>query len=348
MKRIKDILPLDYEAVRRSKEHWNNVAKPLNSLGLLEKIVMQIAGITGNENVRIDKRCAVIMCADNGVVAEGVTQTGSEVTAIVADAIAEGTSNISRMADTFNTEVIAVDIGMNTDSRNKNVINKKIAYGTNNIMKEPAMTAEQAEKAISVGIDIVSELKAKGVQIIVTGEMGIGNTTTSSALASVILNVEAEKVTGKGAGLDKEGILHKIEVIKNAIKRSNPERNNPIEVLAELGGYDIAGMIGLFLGGAIYRVPVVIDGIISAVSAVIAYEICPAVRDFILCSHVSKEPAGKMLLDYLDLKPVINAELCLGEGTGGILLIPLLDGALSVYNSAHKFENLPMERYVEF
>ncbi len=348
MKRIKNILPLDYEAVRRSKTHWDNIAKPLNSLGLLEKAVMQIAGITGDENVNIDKRYVVIMCADNGVVAEGVTQTGSEVTAIVADAISNGTSNISRMAYTFNTETIAVDIGMNTDSENKRIIRKKIAYGTNNIMKEPAMTVSQAERAISAGIDIVSELKTKDVKIIVTGEMGIGNTTTSSALSSVMLDIEAERVTGKGAGLDAEGILHKIEVIKNAIKRSNPDRNNPLELLSELGGYDIAGMTGLFLGGAIYRVPVIIDGIISAVSALIAYKICPAVRDFMLCSHVSREPAGRMILDALNLKPLINAELCLGEGTGGILLIPLLDSALSVYNSSHKFENLPMERYVEF
>ena len=348
MNRIKNISGLDVKAMQKSHEHWNSIAKPLNSLGILERCIMQIAGITGNPNVKLNKRCAVIMCADNGVVCEGVTQTGSDVTAIVANAVAEGTSNISRMAQTFNAEVIAVDMGIKSDIKNDKVINRKIAYGTKNIARESAMTLQQAEQAISYGIDIVRDLKNKGTDIIVTGEMGIGNTTTSSAVTSVLLGVSPELVTGKGSGLDEVRFRHKIEVVKKATEINSPDRNNPLEVLSKLGGFDIAGMTGLFLGGAVYRVPVIIDGVISAVSALLAYRINPQSRDFMLCSHVSKEPAGKMILDEIGLKPIINAELCLGEGTGGILLLPMLDGALSVYNSAHKFENLPMERYVEF
>lgn len=348
MNRIKNISGLDVKAVQKSHEHWNSIAKPLNSLGILEKYIMQIAGITGNPNVKLNKRCAVIMCADNGVVCEGVTQTGSDVTAIVANAVAEGTSNISRMAQTFNADVIAVDMGIKSDIKNDKVINRKIAYGTKNIARESAMTLQQAEQAISYGIDIARDLKNKGTDIIVTGEMGIGNTTTSSAVTSVLLGVSPELVTGKGSGLDEVRFRHKIEVVKKAIEINSPDRNNPLEVLSKLGGFDIAGMTGLFLGGAVYHVPVIIDGVISAVSALLAYRINPESRDFMLCSHVSKEPAGKMILDEIGLKPIINAELCLGEGTGGILLLPMLDGALSVYNSAHKFENLPMERYVEF
>lgn len=348
MNRIKNISGLDVRAMQKSHEHWNSIAKPLNSLGILEKYIMQIAGITGNPNVKLNKRCAVIMCADNGVVCEGVTQTGSDVTAIVANAVAEGTSNISRMAQTFNADVIAVDMGIKSDIKNDKVINRKIAYGTKNIARESAMTLQQAEQAISYGIDIVRDLKNKGTDIIVTGEMGIGNTTTSSAVTSVLLGVSPELVTGKGSGLDEVRFRHKIEVVKKATEINSPDRNNPLEVLSKLGGFDIAGMTGLFLGGAVYHVPVIIDGVISAVSALLAYRINPESRDFMLCSHVSKEPAGKMILDEIGLKPIINAELCLGEGTGGILLLPMLDGALSVYNSAHKFENLPMERYVEF
>lgn len=348
MNRIKNISGLDVKAMQKSHEHWNSIAKPLNSLGILERYIMQIAGITGNPNVKLNKRCAVIMCADNGVVCEGVTQTGSDVTAIVANAVAEGTSNISRMAQTFNADVIAVDMGIKSDIKNDKVINRKIAYGTKNIARESAMTLQQAEQAISYGIDIVRDLKNKGTDIIVTGEMGIGNTTTSSAVTSVLLGVSPELVTGKGSGLDEVRFKHKIETVRKAIETNSPDRNNPLEVLSKLGGFDIAGMTGLFLGGAVYHVPVIIDGVISAVSALLAYRINPESRDFMLCSHVSKEPAGKMILDEIGLKPIINAELCLGEGTGGILLLPMLDGALSVYNSAHKFENLPMERYVEF
>lgn len=348
MNRIKNISGLDVKAMQKSHEHWNSIAKPLNSLGILERYIMQIAGITGNPNVKLNKRCAVIMCADNGVVCEGVTQTGSDVTAIVANAVAEGTSNISRMAQTFNADVIAVDMGIKSDIKNDKVINRKIAYGTKNIARESAMTLQQAEQAISYGIDIVRDLKNKGTDIIVTGEMGIGNTTTSSAVTSVLLGVSPELVTGKGSGLDEVRFRHKIEVVKKATEINSPDRNNPLDVLSKLGGFDIAGMTGLFLGGAVYHVPVIIDGVISAVSALLAYRINPESRDFMLCSHVSKEPAGKMILDEIGLKPIINAELCLGEGTGGILLLPMLDGALSVYNSAHKFENLPMERYVEF
>ena len=340
MNRIKNISGLDVKAMQKSHEHWNSIAKPLNSLGILERYIMQIAGITGNPNVKLNKRCAVIMCADNGVVCEGVTQTGSDVTAIVANAVAEGTSNISRMAQTFNADVIAVDMGIKSDIKNDKVINRKIAYGTKNIARESAMTLQQAEQAISYGIDIVRDLKNKGTDIIVTGEMGIGNTTTSSAVTSVLLGVSPELVTGKGSGLDEVRFRHKIEVVKKATEINSPDRNNPLEVLSKLGGFDIAGMTGLFLGGAVYHVPVIIDGVISAVSALLAYRINPESRDFMLCSHVSKEPAGKMILDEIGLKPIINAELCLGEGTGGILLLPMLDGALSVYNSAHKFENL--------
>lgn len=347
MVRLNNVSGLDITAESAAREQWNSIAKPLNSLGLLESAVIKLAGIYGTADVHIDRRCAVVMCADNGVVCENVTQTGSEVTSIVAEAIAEGTSNINLIADTYNCHTYAVDIGMNSQPENPGIIRCKVANGTENIAEGAAMTTAQAERAISAGIDIVEQMKQKGYDIIISGEMGIGNTTTSSAVASVLLDEPVEAVTGKGAGLDNEGLKRKIAVIKRAVEVNKPDKNAPVELLAKLGGFDIAGMTGLFLGGAIYRLPVVIDGFISAAAAALAVKICPVAKDFMLCSHVSKEPAGKKLLEQLKMKPLITAELCLGEGTGGAMLLPLLDGALSVYHSVHRFENLPMERYVE-
>lgn len=347
MDRINEISPPNPAAKKLAYEQWNSIAKPLHSLGLLEEAIAEIAGITGDKKVCLNKRCAVILCADNGVVEEGVTQTDSGVTRIVAESIAAGNSNISHMAETFNADVIAVDVGMNTDSDNTKIIRRKTAYGTNNILNGAAMSQAQAISAIVAGIDMVKCCAEQGYKIIVTGEMGIGNTTTSSAIAAVLLDEPVKTVTGRGAGLDSEGLKRKIAIIEKAIEVSKPDKHSAIDILSKLGGFDIAGMTGLFLGGAVYHVPVVIDGFISAVSAALAVMLNPLAREYMLASHVSKEPAGIKMLDLIGLKPLITAELCLGEGTGGILLLPLLDGALSIYNSAHSFDSLSMEKYKE-
>lgn len=348
MNRIDRIAPPNEAAKKHAQAKWNGIAKPLHSLGMLEEAIIRIAGIIGSEDILLDKRCVVDMCADNGVVCEGVTQTDSSVTAVVAKAMAEGTSNINVLADCYHADVIPVDIGMKADVESPNLICQKIAYGTENIAKGAAMTVSQAEAAITVGMDIVRDCKAKGYKIIVTGEMGIGNTTTSSAIASVLLNLPVWEVTGRGAGLDRKGLNQKIDVISQAIAVNCPDRTKPVELLARLGGYDIAGMTGLFLGGGVYHVPIVIDGFISAVSAALACELNPLAKEYMMCSHVSKEPAGIKMLNYIGLKPLLTAEMCLGEGTGGIMLLPLLDGALSVYNSQHRFASLPIEEYKEF
>lgn len=347
MKRINNIKPTDKTAELAAHERWNSIAKPLGSLGLLEQAVEKIAAIQGTADVKIDKRHVVVMCADNGVVCEGVTQSDSTVTAVCTNAIADGSSNINCMAKAFGAKVTAVDIGVNYNFENLKVINRKIAYGTRNIACGAAMSVADAQKAICAGMDIVHDLKAEGVNVIITGEMGIGNTTTSSALASVLLELPPNIVTGRGAGLDSNGLKRKIKVIEKAISVNNPDKNNPVELLAKLGGFDIAGITGLFLGGAVYHVPIVIDGVISAVSAFLACKMNPLVNEYILPSHLSNEPAGKLLLEKMNLKPIINADMRLGEGTGGVLLLPLLDGALSVYNSSHRFEDINIERYVE-
>ena len=347
MKRIDNIMPTDKEAQAAAHDRWSSIAKPLGSLGLLETAIEKISAIQGTENANISKRSVVVMCADNGVVCEGVTQSDSSVTAICANAIANGTSNINALADTFGAEVLAVDIGVKSNLNNPKILDRKIAFGTKNIAEGAAMTNEQAERAICVGMDIVRDLKNSGTKMIVTGEMGIGNTTVSSALSAVLLDLPPCQVTGRGAGLDSERLKKKISVIERAIFVNKPDKNKPVELLSKLGSFDIAGMIGLFLGGAYYHIPVVIDGVISAAAAVLACKINPLATEYMFPSHISAEPSGKMLLESIGLKPLITAEMRLGEGTGGVMLLPLLDGALAVYNNAHRFDDILLERYKE-
>lgn len=403
MHRIHEIQPPDAAAMKRAAAQWDGVAKPLHSLGLLEEAIIKIAGMTGNEKIDISKRCVIDLCADNGVVCEGVTQTDASVTRIVAQTMAEGSSNINRMAEVFHADVFAADVGMLAGDEEPQAEHGgsaapaefgnapsglfvcKAACGTNNIAAGAAMTREQALQTIQTGIDLVQRLAAKGYRIIVTGEMGIGNTTTSSAIASVLLGLPVEEVTGRGAGLSREGVRHKCEVIRQAIRvnfkeelrkiagekecgqiafeelcalyekragKKEKERSiradAAVTLLERLGGFDIAAMAGVYLGGAIYRVPVVIDGFISAVAAAVAAEIEPMAKEYMLASHVSSEPAGIRMLSYLGLTPCITAGLCLGEGTGGVLLLPLLDAALAVYRSSHRFDALAIESYQEF
>ena len=347
MDRINKIEYPDKEIFLAAKARWDSVAKPLGSLGLLEEAVQKIAAIQKSTDVDLSNRRVVVMCADNGVTSEKVTQSDSSVTAVCAKAIADGTSNINKLAEVFRASVTAVDIGVERDVNSHKILNRKIAYGTKNIAVGAAMAKDQAEKSICVGIDIMRDLKKEGVNIVVTGEMGIGNTTTSAAIASVLLDVPPRVVTGRGAGLDSAGLERKIAVIERAIAINLPDINNPIELISKLGGFDIGGMTGLFLGGAIYGIPVIIDGVISAVSALLAKKINPVSAEYMLASPVSSEPAGKILLEKIGLKPLINAEMRLGEGTGGIMLLPLLDGALAIYRHSHKFDEIGIERYVE-
>ena len=347
MKRIHNITSTDKTAENAAHNRWNSIAKPLGSLGLFEDTIEKIAAIQGTENVNIGKRTVVVMCADNGVVCEGITQSDSSVTAVCTNAIANGTSNINALAATFGAEVLAVDIGVKSDLNNPKILARKIACGTKNIAEGMAMTIEQAECAICVGMDIVHDLKNGGTKIIVTGEMGIGNTTTASAISAVLLELPPREVTGRGAGLDSEKLLKKFSVVERAIGINRPDKDKPVELLSKLGGFDIAGMVGIFLGGSYYHIPVVIDGVISAVAAVLACKINPLAAEYMLPSHVSAEPSGKLLLESIGLKPLITAEMRLGEGTGGVMLLPLLDGALSVYNDAHRFDEISMERYKE-
>lgn len=238
--------------------------------------------------------------------------------------------------------MIPVDIGMVTDTK---VVNRKIAYGTKNLAKEPAMTREEAIRALETGISMVQELAEQGYKVIATGEMGIGNTTTSSALAAVFLNRDVEEMTGRGAGLSSKGLEKKIQVIRDAIALHQPGFHDAIDVLACLGGFDIAGMAGLFIGGAICRIPVVLDGFISSVAALTAVQICPACRNYMLASHVSKEPAAQLVLDALKLEAPLHCDMCLGEGSGAVMLFPILDMASNIYEKMSTFDDISLDAY---
>ena len=345
---LEEIEPKDETAMEEAREHWLNIAKPLFSLGKLENAVIDIAGMKGTHDYRLDRRGLLIFCADNGVVAEGVTQTGQEVTAIVADNFTKNATSVCQMARIAKADVIPIDIGIVVDVEDITKEELKVAYGTRNMTKEPAMTREEAVKAILIGINAVKSCKEAGYEILATGEMGIGNTTTSSAIASVLLDTPVELVTGKGAGLTGEGLERKIQAIKKAITINKPDATDPIDVLSKVGGLDIAGLVGVFLGGARYRIPIVIDGFICSVAALVAARINPVVRDYMMPSHVSKEPAGQMLLKELELEPYITCDMCLGEGTGAVAVLPLLDMGLAVYRQMSTFADINIDNYEVF
>lgn len=349
MNRIAYIKSSDKRFAEAARERWNSIAKPLGSLGLLENAVEKIAAVQGTEDINIDSRAVVVMCADNGVVEEGISQSGSDVTTKCVSEICAGKSNINVLARAFHADVTAVNAGLKNPPKNaKNLFKINKLHGTKNFFREPAMTRSVAEELISAGMDIARDLHTVKYKILICGEMGIGNTATAAAVTSALLNVPPQLVTGRGAGLDNDRLVHKMEVIYKALKLHNPDPNDPVDILAKVGGFDIAAMTGLFLGGAFYGIPVIIDGVVSAAAACLAYHLNPKVRDYMLASHVSSEPAGKLLLENIGLQAPITAQLHLGEGTGGAFLLPLLDGALEVYYKAHRFTDAKIERYKEF
>lgn len=344
-KTLQQITARDEEAARIAQSRWDSIAKPLHSLGWLEDVIVRIAGAQHSPQVRTEKKILVPMCADNGIVAEGVTQTGQEVTAIVAENFLDEKSCAAIMCRMSGADIRPIDIGMATDTLR--VEKRKIAYGTRNFAYEPAMTREEAVSAVETGIRLACELKEEGYSLIATGEMGIGNTTTSSAVAAALLGVPAEEMTGRGAGLSSAGLHRKIQVIREAIERWNLTEQDPLTVLSYVGGFDIAGLAGLFLGGAYSHIPVLIDGFISSVAALLATRLCPASAGYMIATHVSKEPAARRVLDELGLSPALDAGMCLGEGSGAVASFPLIDMAAEIYRKMSTFEQIRVEAYQE-
>lgn len=341
---IRQIRPLDEHAMEQAKKQWNSIAKPLHSLGKLEEHIIRIAGITGDPDVKTEEKALIVMCADNGVVEEGVTQTGQEVTAIVAENFLSGETSAAIMCKKAGARILPIDIGMAGKTK---VPDHKVACGTRNFAKEPAMTREEALQSILTGVRIVEEQKKAGVELLATGEMGIGNTTTSSAVLAALLQIDPEKVTGRGAGLTSAGLLRKIQVIRQALALHKPDANDPVDVLAKVGGFDIGGLAGVYLGAAKMHLPVLIDGFISGTAALLACMLCPEAKEYMIASHKSKEPGMQILLKALGLSASLDCDMCLGEGTGAVAFFPVLDMAAAVYRQMSTFADIQVEEYQE-
>lgn len=336
-------------AVRaKVRRNWDSLAKPLDGFGEFEHIFAKIGAITGNPKVPIEKKAVLVMCADNGIVEEGVSQSGQEVTAKVAEAMGAGKSSVCRLAAYAGADVIPVDVGIAGKSEIRGIWKKKIRYGTRNFLKEPAMTEEEVLAAIETGIEMAAFCKESGYELLATGEMGIGNTTTGSAVAAALLGCLAGQITGRGAGLSDEGLLRKTEVIRQGLKKYDDVKEDALQILACLGGLDIAALCGVYIGGAIARLPVVMDGMISAVAALTAERLVPGVKEYLLPSHQSREPASGRILRELGLRPVLSADLALGEGTGALLMLGLLDMVHAVYEHKTTFADIAMEPYTRF
>ena len=342
---IQAIVPADQGAMDRAKARWDSIAKPLGSLGALEDAVVRIAGMTGSPDVELSPRAVVVMCADNGVVARGVTQTGQEVTAIVAENMSSGDTSVCAMARAARAEVVPVDIGTAVPLKGARIRQKCVRRGTADMTQGPAMSREEAVRAVLIGVEIARELCGSGVKLLATGEMGIGNTTTSSAMAAVLLDRPVEDMTGRGAGLSSEGLRRKINAIETAVAVNQPDPADVLDVLHKVGGLDIAGLAGVFLGGALCHVPVLVDGFISSVAALTAARLCPACKDYMLGSHASEEPASKLVLSELGLRPFLYARMRLGEGTGAVAVMPLLDMGLAVYREMTTFADTNIDAY---
>jgi len=342
---VRNIVPVDETAMTAAQEKWNGVGKPLGSLGELENMVIRMAGVFGTKDFDIASKAVVIMCADNGVVEEGVTQTGQELTAVVAGNMARRQSSVCKMARVAGAQICPVDVGMAFPVDHPGIAQRCIRRGgTRNFVKEPAMTRQETEAAILVGVDTVRQLKEAGVRLLATGEMGIGNTTTSAAVLSVLLDRAPAEMTGRGAGLSNDGLERKIRAIETGLRIHQPNAADPVDVLSKVGGFDLAGLCGVFLGGALYHVPVIIDGLISAAAALCAAILCPDARGYMLASHLSGEPAGWPVLHALGVTPILQAGMRLGEGTGAVAVMPILDMAMTVYNG-DTFDDLQIEAY---
>lgn len=338
----------DEEIRRKVLANWDSVAKPLNGMGKFEELTAQIGAVTGSDRIDISKKAVLIMCADNGIVAEGVSQSGQEVTSAVAQNMAKKRSSVGKMADWIGADTIPVDIGIYSEEKIPGVLDRKIRRGTRNFKTEPAMTQEEALRAIYTGMELVSECKEKGYGILATGEMGIGNTTTSSAVAAALLGCDAEEVTGRGAGLSDEKLMHKRKVIARALEKYGLKREEAFRILMTVGGLDIGGLAGICIGGALFHMPIVLDGVISMVAALVAERICPGTSAYLIPSHKGKEPAVEKINNELGLTPVIDAQMALGEGTGAVMMFALLDMALAVYQDGATFSDIRVKQYERY
>lgn len=332
---VREVLPLDRSAMTAAETYQARLAKPPGSLGRLEEISIQLAGITGRVHNALNKKQLLVFAADNGVVAEGVSSAPQSVTKQQTINLMRGKTGAAVLAKHFGCGLTVCDVGVNADIYESTVLNRKIAYGTQNICTGPAMTREQTLQAILTGAEIARTVDA---DVIGVGEMGIGNTTTSSAVLAVLLGADVEAVTGRGGGITEESFRKKKAVIRTAIEVNRPDRDDVVGVLSKVGGFDLAAMCGAFLGAAAARRPAVIDGLISAAAALCAVRLCPNVHGYLVPSHASFEIGYRLAMEAMDLRPLFDLGMRLGEGSGCPLAFQVLDAACAVINDMATFD----------
>lgn len=333
---------LDEGAMESARARQDTLTKPQRSLGILEDLSVKVAGITGNYMPEIKDKVIITMAGDHGVTDEGVSAYPREVTPQMVYNFLRGGAAINVLARHIGARVVVVDMGVaadiETNSKDENFIDKKIAYGTANMTKGPAMSYEDAIRSIEAGIEVLENEIERGIDIVGVGDMGIGNTTPSSAIVTFITGEPVEKVTGRGTGLDDEGLKAKVETIKKALVVNKPNRADAIDILAKIGGFEIGGMAGVMLAAASHRIPVVVDGFISGAAALIAYELSPKIKDYIVASHLSVEVGHRAILDHIGIEPLFNLNMQLGEGTGAALGISIVEASCKILREMATFE----------
>ncbi len=338
--------PIDAEAIAKVERAWDKIAKPIGSLGSLEKLYSKIAAIQGYEAPDLYHSRLIVCCGDHGIVEEGVSQTSQDVTRICATNIGKGDTVAGVMARSLGIDILSVDVGINYAKEVPYTLNRRVKYGTCNFLKQPAMSVEEFSRAVQVGMDLVKDSIDEGYNLLLIGEMGIGNTTSAAVMAGYLLDLNAEAVTGRGAGIDDEGFSRKRAVVSMALSKYSGL--SPVEICSNFGGLELAAMTGIVLGGALYKVPVIIDGMLSMVSALVADRLLDHSRDYLIPSHISKEPVVMKLAKKLDMEPVIDAHMAVGEGAGAVMMAHLLNVTDDVFHNALRFEDSEVDQYERF
>lgn len=336
---ISRITPVDQEAVKRAEQRLDILTKPPGSLGRLEELAVRLAGISGTEQPAYGKRTVVVMAADHGVCSEGVSAFPQEVTVQMAYNFLGGGAGVNVLARQAGAEVKLVDIGIAGDVSHPELIARKVRYGSGNMAQGPAMSREEALQAVLAGISVAEEAVKSGTEIFITGEMGIGNTTASAAVLCALEGIPAETAVGRGTGIDDERLRHKIAVVERALKLNAPDPGDGMDVLSKVGGLEIAGLAGLILGAADAKVPVVLDGFISGAAALVAKALAPESVNYMIASHISGEQGHRLMLERLGLTALLDLGLRLGEGTGGVLCLHLIEAAGRIMREMATFES---------
>lgn len=334
-----EIPALDEALMHQAQQRLDRLTKPLGSLGRLEHLAKQVVGITGVLTPRLSQKVVITMAADHGVVAEGVSAFPQTVTQQMVYNFLRGGAGINVLARHAGARVVVVDMGVAAElTPHPDLIMRKVAYGTKNFAQGPAMTRDEALRALDAGHEIVTLEIAQGAELIATGDMGIGNTTASSAIAAVITGQPVHRVTGRGTGIDDASHARKVAVIERALRTNHPDPSDALDVLAKVGGFEIAGLAGVMLGAAQARRPVVIDGFISGAAALIAAGLVPRAKAYFIASHLSQEPGHRLMLEHLGLQPVLDLDLRLGEGTGAVLAAGIVEAGCKILNEMATFE----------